>query len=287
MAHPFHAAIEAVDALPFPVVAAINGHALGGGLELAVSLRPPGLRRGAKLGMPPAKLGLIYGHTGLQRFIDASASPAPRSCSTGRNVNAERAEQIGLVQPVVAATSSRTPALELAAEIAGTPRSRCAGNKYAIETLAASRALYAERSGELVELRESCFRSEDFREGVRPSARSASRAGRAADAAHRIEPQPTREAENVNDDAARKDARQRLEAKQGFRNFAFVFVLVSAMLIGIWAISGSGYFWPVFPIGGMAIALAFRPGTSSARGDRSPRPPSTARSSASAGPEPG
>ena len=61
----------------------------------------------------------------------------------------------------------------------------------------------------------------------------------------------------MNDDQARADARKRLEDKRGFWNFAAVFVIVSAMLIGIWAISGSGFFWPVFPIGGMAIGLAF------------------------------
>ena len=70
VAHPFHAAMEAVSAHPYPVVAAINGHCLGGGLELAVRCDLRLCAAGAKLGMPPAKLGLIYGHTGLERFID-------------------------------------------------------------------------------------------------------------------------------------------------------------------------------------------------------------------------
>ena len=59
----------------------------------------------------------------------------------------------------------------------------------------------------------------------------------------------------MNEDPARAAARKRLEDKRGFWNFAFIFVVVSAVLIGIWAVSGAGFFWPVFPIGGMAIGL--------------------------------
>ena len=70
VAHPFHAAMEAVSAHPYPVLAAINGHCLGGGLELAIRCDLRLCAMSAKLGMPPAKLGLIYGHTGLQKFID-------------------------------------------------------------------------------------------------------------------------------------------------------------------------------------------------------------------------
>ena len=93
VAHPFHAAMEAVSAHPYPVVAAINGHCLGGGLELAVRCDLRVCAAGAKLGMPPAKLGLIYGHTGLERFIDVlgvantrtSSSPGARSTPSGRS----------------------------------------------------------------------------------------------------------------------------------------------------------------------------------------------------------
>ena len=61
----------------------------------------------------------------------------------------------------------------------------------------------------------------------------------------------------MNDDDARKQARQSLENKRGFWNFFVVFLVVSAGLVGIWALTGSGFFWPVFPIGGMAIGVAF------------------------------
>ena len=86
VAHPFHAAMEAVSAHPYPVLAAINGHCLGGGLELAVRCDLRLCAAEAKLGMPPAKLGLIYGHTGLERFIDAVGIPRTKELFlTGRH----------------------------------------------------------------------------------------------------------------------------------------------------------------------------------------------------------
>ena len=81
VAHPFHAAMEAVSTHPYPVLAAINGHCLGGGLELAIRCDLRLSVVSAKLGMPPAKLGLIYGHTGLQPSSTWSASLARRSSS--------------------------------------------------------------------------------------------------------------------------------------------------------------------------------------------------------------
>ena len=167
VAHPFHAAMEAVSAHPYPVVAAINGHCLGGGLELAVRCDLRLCAAGAKLGMPPAKLGLIYGHTGLERFIDVIGVANTRDLFlTGRTIDAERAVAIGLVNSVVDGKDVETATLELAAEIAGNAPLSMKGNKRAIETLARFPRLTPEQERELVELRESCFSSEDFREGI-------------------------------------------------------------------------------------------------------------------------
>jgi enoyl-CoA hydratase/carnithine racemase len=167
VAHPFHRALEAVAGHPWPVIAALNGHALGGGLELALTADLRICARGAKLGMPPAKLGLIYGHTGLRRFIDTIGVPRTKELFlTGRNLGAERAEQIGLVHHVVDDDAVESAALELAAEVAGNAPLSMKGNKLAIDRLNANPALTEEQEKELIELRESCFRSEDFREGI-------------------------------------------------------------------------------------------------------------------------
>ena len=168
VAHPFNAAMDAVSAHPYPVVAALNGHALGGGLELAVRCDLRVCATGAKLGMPPAKLGLIYGHTGLERFIDVIGVARTRELFlTGRNVSARRAEQIGLVNEVVPPEELERAALDLASEIAANAPLSVTGNKLAIETLSQFSRIGPEQERELIALRESCFASEDFREGIK------------------------------------------------------------------------------------------------------------------------
>lgn len=168
VAHPFQAAIEAVAAHPYPVVAAINGHCLGGGLELALACDLRIAQQGAKLGMPPAKLGLIYGHTGIQRFIDTVGVARTREIFLlGRNVEAAEAERIGLVGELVGAERIEAAAVELAAEVAANAPLSLRGNKRAIGALAGFPRLTPEQERELIELRESCFATEDFQEGIR------------------------------------------------------------------------------------------------------------------------
>jgi enoyl-CoA hydratase/carnithine racemase len=168
VAHPFTAALEVLAAHPWPVVAAINGHCLGGGLELALTCDLRLCATSAKLGMPPAKLGLIYGHTGLRKFIGIIGVARTKELFlTGRNITADRAEEIDLVHEVVGDDEVEAASIELAAEIAANAPLSMKGNKYVIETLLANPVLTPEQEEELIELRESCFRSEDFREGVR------------------------------------------------------------------------------------------------------------------------
>jgi enoyl-CoA hydratase/carnithine racemase len=169
VAHPFHAAIAALEAFPYPAVAALNGHAIGGGLELALTCDLRMAATGAKLGMPPAKLGLVYSHTGLRKFIDAIGVARTRELFfTGRNVTAATALEWGMVTELAPADKLAERAVAFAAEIAANAPLSLAGNKRVIsELLAAEGRLDPEVEAELVALREACFRSEDFYEGVR------------------------------------------------------------------------------------------------------------------------
>jgi len=169
VAHPFTAALEALEAYPYPLLAALPGHAIGGGLELALACDLRIAAGSIKLGMPPAKLGLVYSHTGIQKFISAIGAPRTRELFLlGRNVDAHTALAWGLVNWVVDADALAEEALAIARELAGNAPLSLSGNKEVIRTvlLAADRLDPAEEE-ELVELRRSCFASEDFREGVR------------------------------------------------------------------------------------------------------------------------
>jgi len=168
VAHPFSRAIEAVERFPFPTLAAINGHALGGGLELAVTCDLRLAASGVKLGMPPGKLGLIYSHTGIQKFLDTAGPTRTRELFlTGRNVTGERAEQIDLVHEAVPAQDVERLAVELAAEIAGNAPLSLKGNKRIIGDLLTFPRLSEKVEQEVIDLRMSSFRSADFREGVK------------------------------------------------------------------------------------------------------------------------
>jgi enoyl-CoA hydratase/carnithine racemase len=117
--------------------------------------------------MPPAKLGLIYGHTGLRRFLETIGLPRTREMFfTGRNLDAARAEGIGLVNEVVDDERIEAAGVELAATIAAAAPLSVRGNKRVIDVLAANPVLSAAQEAELVELRRSCFGSADFREGI-------------------------------------------------------------------------------------------------------------------------
>ncbi|MDQ6745894.1 MAG: enoyl-CoA hydratase-related protein [Actinomycetota bacterium] len=169
VAHPFAAAIDAVEAYPYPTLAALNGHTIGGGLELALSCDLRLCADGITLGMPPAKLGLVYSHTGIRKFLDAVGAPRTRELFLlGRRIDATTACAWGLVNAVTAPERLDGEAETLAGELSAHAPLAQLGNKRVIRAvLEAGAAMEPHVEAELLELRRACFSSEDFREGVR------------------------------------------------------------------------------------------------------------------------
>ena len=99
--------------MPKPVIAMVNGFALGGGLELAMSCHLRIAADTAKVGQPEINLGLIPGFGGSQRLLRLAGRAATLElCLVGAPIGAERALQLGIVNRVV-------PAAELQAETTG------------------------------------------------------------------------------------------------------------------------------------------------------------------------
>ena len=169
VAAPFADALEALAAYPYPTIAALNGHAIGGGLELAVSCDLRLAASTIQLGMPPAKLGLVYSHTGIRSFIDTIGAARTRELFlVGGRIDAATALSWGLVNRVVAFGELEATAIALASEVAANAPLAQAGNKRVIAAVIDGRAaLTPAVERELLELRLASFASEDFREGLR------------------------------------------------------------------------------------------------------------------------
>jgi enoyl-CoA hydratase/carnithine racemase len=169
VAHPFTEAIDALEAFPRPTLAALPGHTIGGGLELALACDLRVAQEEIRLGMPPAKLGLVYSHTGVRRFIDAIGAARTRELFLlGSYIDAPTALAWGLVNRTAPTAGFESLTLELAGELAANAPLSQLGNKRVIAALlAAEGELADEVEQELIELRRASFASQDMREGMR------------------------------------------------------------------------------------------------------------------------
>jgi enoyl-CoA hydratase/carnithine racemase len=121
------------------------------------------------MGMPPAKLGLVYSHTGIRKFIETIGAPRTRELFlVGGRVDASTALTWGLVNAVHEPDELAEAGVALATEIAGNAPLAQSGNKRVIRAvLDAGAAMSPETERDLIALRKACFATEDFREGVR------------------------------------------------------------------------------------------------------------------------
>lgn len=109
---------DRIEALPVPVIAAINGYALGGGCELAMSCDIRVMSRKARLGQPEVNLGLIPGFAGTQRLSRlAGLGNALYYLMSAKQISAEEALRIGLAQEVIEPEELMNRVTELAEEI--------------------------------------------------------------------------------------------------------------------------------------------------------------------------
>lgn len=115
-------AFDRLERMGKPVIAAINGYALGGGCELALACHMRIASDRARIGLPEINLSIIPGHGGTQRLPRiVGKGLALELIATGRQLDAEEAARIGLVNRVVPHAELMERVLELAGELAGKP----------------------------------------------------------------------------------------------------------------------------------------------------------------------
>ncbi len=161
-----NALFRKIETFPMPVIAAINGYALGGGNELALSCDIRICSENAVFGQPEAGLGITPGFGGTQRLarVIGSISKAKELLFTCRNIKAEEALQIGLVSCVFPQQDLLAEALKMADRIAGNA-------PIAIRTIkrAVNEGLdmpIADAIQHEVDLFSTCFLTEDQQEGM-------------------------------------------------------------------------------------------------------------------------
>jgi len=155
---------DAIENCPKPVIAAINGFALGGGLELAMACHIRIAAENAKLGLPEVTLGLIPGYGGTQRLTQlVGKGKAIEMITTADMISAAEAEKIGLVNHVVSAEELFVKAEEILSKI-----KQRAPLAVGSAIRAVNAAIRSDENGFETEIKEfgKCFDTEDFKEGT-------------------------------------------------------------------------------------------------------------------------
>ncbi|MDP6669051.1 MAG: enoyl-CoA hydratase-related protein [Candidatus Krumholzibacteria bacterium] len=159
------ALFDRIELLPFPVIALVNGFALGGGCELALACDLRIASENAVFGLPEVKLGVIPGYGGTQRLSRLLGSGrALEMIFTGRMVPAPEALSMGLVNRVVPADSLEKAGKEMAEQIlANSPRAIAAAKESVLEG-------QQEKMGEALEIEARLFGNlcggEEMQEGM-------------------------------------------------------------------------------------------------------------------------
>ncbi len=158
-------ALESVIHFPYPVIAMLNGYAFGAGCELAICCD---IRIGAediRMGMPPAKLGVVYDPNGMQRFINTiGLSSTKEVFFTGRYFDAKAAKELGLVDHLLPRSELESFTYGLANEIAGNAPLSVKGTKRLLNMLASPARLSEEQQKEAQAIIAESFNSEDLKE---------------------------------------------------------------------------------------------------------------------------
>ena len=157
-----HAAWHALSDVPMPVIAAIHGPCMGGGLAMALHCDIRIAADDASFGVPPARLGIAYPHGALVRLVELIGPAAAKLLLySARVFGAAEALTMGLVQEVVPKVDLDTRVEELATEISQLAPLTHTATKLSVDSIHDKK-----KTSRAVDARAICYDSTDFREGI-------------------------------------------------------------------------------------------------------------------------
>lgn len=161
----FEELLEAIVDHPAPVIAAVNGAALGAGMQLAVACDVRVVAPGARFGIPAGRLGVVISSANVRRLVLAVGQPTARDVLlTARTLDVDEAERVGLVQR--RAVDAVAGATELAEEVAQLAPLSVRGHKRALNVVAETSIIPAVEVEELARRESEAFASRDLQEGL-------------------------------------------------------------------------------------------------------------------------
>ena len=164
---PFEVALAAVVEHPLPIIAMVNGFAIGGGCTLAAGCDVRLAAASARFGMPPAKLGLVYSPTELRPFVQLlGAGRTKLLFYSGRIISAQKAYELGLIEEVLPDDDLEAATYALAEEIAANAPLSVRGTKQILGSMHGP-AAPADAAPKLAALIERVNTSADLAEGKR------------------------------------------------------------------------------------------------------------------------
>jgi enoyl-CoA hydratase/carnithine racemase len=165
---PLEKALLSIRNFPYPVIAMLNGHALGGGCELAIGCDLRIAAERTNMGMPPAKLGLVYPYQGYRRFLTVLGFARTLEIFlTGRTYDSRSCLKMGLVNHVVDDADLESFTYEIAGELVDNAPLSLQGTKSALYKIAEYPILERNDEDALRALFIHSLQSEDMKEGKR------------------------------------------------------------------------------------------------------------------------
>jgi enoyl-CoA hydratase/carnithine racemase len=166
--HPIESLFEAVHQFPYPVIAMLNGHAFGAGYELAVCCDIRIAADNIKIGMPPAKLGLVYPWTGLKRFVSVLGLAGTRQLFfSGGAFAGDQLEKMRLADIILAPEALEAFTCRMASDIAANAPLALKGTKRVLNLLQHAEGMRPGAIAEAEQLTRDSFASRDLKEGQR------------------------------------------------------------------------------------------------------------------------